>query len=71
MSSYFPITGFKATVCTSTGDNRHNCARTTLGIFTSYVLWPYQMGRVTLGSLDTVIHFHYGPPSNCVIVKAV
>jgi len=26
MSSYFPMTGFKATVCASTGDNRHNCA---------------------------------------------
>jgi len=24
--SYFPITGFKATVCASPGDNRHNCA---------------------------------------------
>jgi len=28
MSSYFPMTGFKATVCVSTGDNRHNCAPT-------------------------------------------
>jgi len=31
MSSYFPMTGFKATVCASTGDNRHNCAPTRWG----------------------------------------
>jgi len=31
MSSYFPMSGFRATVCASTGDNRHNCARTTWG----------------------------------------
>jgi len=31
MSSYIPITGFKATVCASTGDNRHNCAPTRWG----------------------------------------
>jgi len=26
MSSYFPMNGFKETVCASTGDYRHNCA---------------------------------------------
>jgi len=26
MSSYFPMTDFKATVCASTCDNRHSCA---------------------------------------------
>jgi len=31
MSSYFPMTGFKATVCASTGDNRHNSAPTRWG----------------------------------------
>jgi len=29
MSSYFPMSGFRETVCASTGDNRHNCAPTT------------------------------------------
>jgi len=28
MSSYFPMTGFRATVCVSTEVNRHNCAPT-------------------------------------------
>jgi len=31
MSSYFPMTGFKATVCASTGDNRHNCSNPIWG----------------------------------------
>jgi len=31
MSSYFPMTDFKATVCASTGDNRNNCANTRWG----------------------------------------
>jgi len=30
-SSYFPMTGFKATECVSTGDNRHNYAPTRWG----------------------------------------
>jgi len=33
MSNYFPMTGFKATVRASTGDNRHNCATTRWGMF--------------------------------------
>jgi len=33
MSSYFPMTSFKATVCASTGDNRHKCAPTSSKIW--------------------------------------
>jgi len=32
VSSYFHMTGFKATVCASTGDNRHSCAPTTWSV---------------------------------------
>jgi len=28
MSSYFPMSGFRETVCALTGDNQHNCAPT-------------------------------------------
>jgi len=31
ISSYFPMNGFRETVCASTGDNQHNCAPTTWG----------------------------------------
>jgi len=34
MSSYFPMTGFKATVRASTRDNRHNCAPNRWGCST-------------------------------------
>jgi len=29
MFSYFPMTGFRATVCALTGDNQHNCVPIT------------------------------------------
>jgi len=31
MSSYLPMSGFRATVCASTGDNQHNCDPTEWG----------------------------------------
>jgi len=44
MSSYFPMSGFWATVSASTGDNRHNCAPTS----TTYRrLGEWGMGKVT------------------------
>jgi len=41
MSSYFPMTGFRATVCASTVDNRYDSRQ-------SIRLCPYQMGLMKL-----------------------
>jgi len=38
MSSCFPMSGFRETVCASTGDNRYNCALTTWEFLT--LMWP-------------------------------
>jgi len=32
MSSYFPMTGFRATVCALTVDNRYDCVPTIWGV---------------------------------------
>jgi len=46
MSSCFLITGFKVTVCASTGDNRHNCAHPDGELMECYKLSQKQMSPV-------------------------
>jgi len=38
------MTGFKATLCASTGDNRHNCASTRWEKTKEFYLANYQVG---------------------------
>jgi len=53
MSSYLPMTGFRATVCASTVNNRYDCAPTRWG-------WKYSGGKTWLDTNSVFEHTTHG-----------